>query len=300
MRRAGRRRAARFAVLALAALLSGCGSSVAPAPSPTPTDVPLPTPVTTAYAVQATVWYAGLIVHVDSVTSVLRAGVGAVTAAIRIENPGPDLASLDAALRLTSSGQIVEPIHGTTLPDIPAGGSAAVSVEFDVEAGFDVPAAVLRIGRTSYHQAVVPVAPGSVVPVTLQPRSLQLDGTAQAGNLAVTVRGGELRADLPDWGIELGPDAMALSVTYDARYAGSFSGGFAFTTGNIALVLPDGTKLAARPDGRSAPAILIGPGATVTSLVSRFDVAAPGTGSYALEIRDGTATKRIPLTIAGP
>ncbi|MBI3745106.1 MAG: hypothetical protein HY264_01000, partial [Chloroflexi bacterium] len=126
------------------------------------------------------------------------------------------------------------------------------------------------------------------------------EGTAQAGNLAITVRAGELRADLPDWGIELPPEAMALSVTYDARYAGSFEGGFAFTTANIALVLPDGRTVAARPDGRSAPAVLIGAGATMTGLVSRFDVAAPGTGSYALEVHDGSASKRIPFQVTGP
>lgn len=300
MRVAGRRRAASLAAVALAVVLGGCGPAVGPVPSASPTDVPLPTPVTTTYALQATVWYAGLVVHVDSVTAVLRSGVGAVTVALRIENPGSDPASLDAPLRLTSSNAVVDPVAGTTLPDVAAGGSATATVEFDVDAGFDMRRAVLRIGRTAYHQAVVPIASADIAAVTLQPLALKVAGTGRAGDLAVTLHGVELRADLPDWAIELPPGKMALTVTYDARYAGSFVGGFAFTTANVSLILPDGTRIAARPDGHSAPAVLITAGATVAGLESRFEVPAPGTAKYALEIRDGSATKRIPLIVAKP
>ena len=295
-----RRRAAPLAAVALAVILAGCGQDVVPAPAATPTDVPLPTAVTTSYGVQATVWYAGLVVHVDAVTAILRAGVGAVTVHLRIENPGGDLATLDAPLRLTSGGEVVEPIRGTTLPDVAAGGSAAASVEFDVDAGFDIGLAVLRIGRTAYHQAIVPIADAGIAAVTLAPRVQALTGKAQAGSLLVTLHRSELRADLPDWGIELPPATMALTVTYDARYAGSFSGGFAFTTANVNLILPTGARIAARADGQSAPAVLIGPGKTVAGLWSRFEVPAPGPGTYALEIRDGSSSKRIAFAVAGP
>lgn len=295
----GRRLAAPVTVVVLTVALTGCSPDIRPSLSPSPTDVPLPTPVTATYLLQATAWYAGLIIHVDSATAVLRAGVGSVTVDLRIENPGANPASLDAPLRLTSGGQVVEPVPGTTLPGIDAGGSSAARVQFDVEAGFDVNRAAIRIGRPSYHQAVLPLVRGPQSVVSLEPLALTVGGRGQAGNLLVTLRGVELRADLPDWSVELPPDTLALSVTYDARYTGSFSGGFAFTSANISLVLPDGRKVVARADGHSAPAVLIGAGQTMAGLASRFDVPEPGIGNYALEVRDGTSTKRLPLTVAG-
>ena len=299
MTRGGRRPAATVAVLALAVVLVGCASEGPPPTAATPTAVPLPTPVTTTFAINQTAWYAGLIVHVNSVTAVLRAGTGSVAADIRIENPGPDTATLEAPIRLTSSGQVIEPVRGTELPDVPAGGSVAVTVPFDVDDAFDLDVAAIRIGRTAYHQVVLPLVEGRLTLSTLAPRHFDLVGFAQAGQLLVSVHGADLRADLPDWGIELAPDVMALTITYDARYVGTFGGGFAFTPANIGLVLPDGRTIAAREDGHSAPAALIGRGKTVSALQSRFDVPAPGIGTYALVIRDGRATRTIPLAIGG-
>jgi len=279
-------------------LLAACAPDVPP-PSATPTAIPLPTPVTTTYALNATAWYAGLVIHVDTVTSVLRAGTGSVTAELRLENPGADLATLEAPLRLTSRSQVIEPVRGTTLPDVAAGGSAAATVAFDIDESFDLALAALRIGRTAYHQVVLPLADGPTTAVTLEPQTFELSAFAQAGFLLVSVHRAELRADLPDWGLELAPNVMALSVIYDAKYVGTFGGGFPFTTANVGLLLPDGTTVAAREDGHSAPAVLISAGKTAGALVSRFDVPSPGTGTYSLVIRDGTATKKIPLTLAG-
>src|SRR4029077_5326204 len=101
-------------------------------------DVPVPARVPTTYVVGQAVWYAGLVIHLDSVNSVLRAGVGSLTADVRIDNPGTDPASLDAPIRLISGGGVLEPVRGTELPDIDPGASVAISLRFDVEAGFDV------------------------------------------------------------------------------------------------------------------------------------------------------------------
>lgn len=299
MTRGGRRLAVTAAVLVLSGLPGGCGPSVTPPPLASPTDVPLPTPVTTTYAVNLTVWYAGLVIHVDTVTAVLRAGTGSITADVRFENPGSDPASLEAPLRLTSRGVIVEPVRGTTMPDVAPGGSAAATIAFDVDDTFDLTYAAIRIGRTAYHQAVIPFAEGPMSRVSLEPQAFDLSGFAKAGNLIIAVHAAELRADLPDWRLELPPTTMALTITYDARYAGSFAGGFAFTAANIGLLLPNGKTVAAREDGHSSPAVVIGAGKTVTGLESRFDVPSPGIGTYGLVIRDGTATKTIPLVIAG-
>jgi hypothetical protein len=293
----GRGRAATIAVLGLAAILAGCGSDNQPPPAATPTDVPLPTPVTTTYTLQQTVWYAGLVVHVDSVSSVLRAAVGSLTAELRIENPGVDPASLDAPIRMTSGGSALEPVRGTELPDIDPGGSAAVSVRFDVETGFDVGRATFRIGRTSEHQVIVPLVKGVAALVTNEPRPIAVTGSGKAGSLMLTLKSGVLRADLPDWGLELPPGSLALTVVYDAKYLGTFQGGFAFTAANVGLRLPNGTVVAPRPDGHSQSAAVLLPRATKAGLTSRFDVPIPGPGTYALVIRDGKSGATIPFKI---
>ena len=84
-----------------------------------------------------------------------------------------------------------------------------------------------------------------------------------------------------------------------SRSGRTSAGGFAFTAENLSLVLPDGRTLSAREDGHSAPALVIGPRATVTGLQSRFEVPAPGIDLYRLVVRDGAATKGIELAIAG-
>ena len=91
-----------------------------------------------------------------------------------------------------------------------------------------------------------------------------------------------------------------MSVTYDVAYKGAFSGGFAFTTANLGLTLPDGTTIAARTDGHSAPAVVVEPNDVVTGLTSRFEVPAPGAGTYRLVVRDGAATKDLELLVEGP
>lgn len=295
-----RRRASPIVALVSVALLAACGPAPRPTPGPTPTEEPLPTPVTTTYLVNETAWYAGLIIHLDTVTTVLNQGVGSVSAAVRIENPAADPASLDAPVRLAASGEAIDPVPGTEIPDVDAGGAVAVSIPFDIDAGFEIGRAALRIGRPADHQAVLPLVAGTQDLVTLEPVELALAGTATAGALRLTVTGGELRADLPDWGLELGPGTLALTVTYDARYTGDFAGGFAFTGANVGLKLPNGTIVAAREDGHSQSVAVLQPAATMAGLSSRFDVAVPGTGSYALVVRDGTSTATIPIEVKAP
>ncbi len=297
----GRGPAVLIAVLSMAVLVAGCGSDAAPSPSPTPTDVPLPTPVTTTYATSVTTWYGGLVIHVDGFMAVLRAGVGSVAASMRIENPGTDAATLTAPIRLTSGGAVAEPARGTSLPDLDAGGSASVLIRFDVVAGFDVASATLRIGRSTEHQVVVPLTPGVADLVTNAPQTLELaPASVTAGSLRVTIRGAVLRADLPDWGLELPPGVLALTLTYDARYVGQFAGGFAFTGANVGLRLPDGTVVGPRQDGQSQSTAVLLPGAAATGLGSRFEVPIPGPGKYALIVRDGSSNASIPIVIKAP
>ncbi len=292
-----RGRAAGAAVVAAAVMLAGCNAAPVPTPIPTPTRAPLPTPVSTTYAVGVTAWYAGLLLHVDSATSVLDAGGGSVTVELRIENPGDEFSGLVAPISLVAGERSVGPAHGTVIPDVPAGESAASTVQFDVDAAFDVARSAIVIGRPTEHEVVIPLVPAGDGLVTLEPRVLTLDGSGTAGVLTVTVTGGELRADLPDWGLELARDTLALTVTYTARYRGNFSGGFAFTGANISLRLPDGTTVVARPDGHSQSAAVLAPRVAMPGLIARFDVPAPGEGEYALLVHDGATSKAIPFKI---
>ncbi len=271
-----------------------------PPASVAPTATPLPTATTTIYPVRATAWYAGLILHLDQVSAVIDEGGGVVSLKLRLENPGQDLAGLDVPILLAASGRAVEPVRGTLVPDVEAGASVGTTILFDVDGAFDLPRAAIRIGRSAEHVVVIPLVPGSQNLVTLEPHLQGLSGSASVGSLTVTLTGAELRADLPDWGLELAHDAMALSVSYTARYRGEFSGGFAFTSANIGLRLPDGSIIAPREDGRSQSIAVLEPGVANPGLRSRFEVPVPGPGSYALILRDGTLSVPLDFTIEEP
>ncbi|MEO8208328.1 MAG: hypothetical protein ABI598_04770, partial [Chloroflexota bacterium] len=284
-------------MMLLALLLVGCEAPVAPSLSAPPTSTPDPTPTTSSFPLDATAWYAGLVLHFDSATAVMDERGGFLRLDLRIENPGSELAGFDAPLVIESGGAAVEPVPGTTVPDIPPGGSIASTIQFTVGGNFGLAAAAVRVGRPAEHVVVVPLVTGTMEPVTLEPFFFPLAGDGSAGSLAVGLASGEVRADLPDWAMELPREILTLTLTYGARYRGEFSGGFAFTGANISLRLPDGTLVSARPDGHSQSVAVLAPGVLVAGLSSRFDVPAPATGSFALVIADGPATQDIPFTV---
>ena len=122
---------------------------------------------------------------------------------------------------------------------------------------------------------------------------------ATAASLKVTLRGGLLRSDLPDWWQELGAKLEALTLTYDVTYTGDFAGGLAFTGENVALRLPDGSVIAARRDGHSQSVELIGSRKTKKGLFSRFEIPTGLTGSFALLVRNSGTERTIKFTIGG-
>ncbi|MBI2762820.1 MAG: hypothetical protein HYX54_03565 [Chloroflexi bacterium] len=278
-------------------IAAGCSLDATPAPVITAAATPVPTPVTTAYQLDATAWYAGLVINIDSATSVIDEGGGFVDVDIRLENPGADVATLGVPIQLDDGSQTVEPVRGTVVPDIEAGGSVAMTIQFDVDGTFDVAAAAVRIGRPEEHVVIVPFIESAQPRVTLDPVPLALAGKATAGALTVTLTSGEIRADIPDWALELPADTLALTVFYSARYRGTFAGGFAFTGANVGLSLPDGSVVSARADGHSQSTVVLKPAVTVPNLLARFDVPDPGTGTYSLIVRDGSKRSSIPFTI---
>jgi hypothetical protein len=259
--------------------------------------VPIETPTATLYQLSTKVWYAGLVLDLTSATAVFDPNGGTVTLLATIENPGPDDRTPDFPIRITAAGEGFDPVHGTELPSVPAGGSADVLISFDVPGRGGIDDAVIRIGRSSANQVLVPFGGGPVPLRTLEPVTLTTTGTATAVDLRVTLRSGELRWDLPDWADEEPVNTAALTLTYDAVYQGSAPGGFPFTADSVTLTLPDGSTIKPRADGRSQSIAQLAKGAAQTGLSSRFDVPAGLPGTYTLVIHNGTARGTVSFTV---
>jgi len=294
---AGLRRAGALAG-AISMVVAGClTDDPPPTPQPTPTATPEATPTVTTYRLDRSVWYGGFVMTFGTATATLDAKGGPVVVQVVMGNPGDDDATMDGPVALTAGALTVESTRESVLPLVPAHDLAKATYVFDVAPDFDLAAAEIRVGREEEHQAIVPLAAASTSTVDLRPLAHDLAVEGQAGSLLVQLRGAELRADLPDWRLELDAGVLALSLTYDATYRGSFSGGFPFTAANVGLRLADGTVLEPRRDGHSQSVLVLEPGVRAIALRSRFEVPAPGLGPYVLVIRDGAATADLPFEI---
>ena len=289
---------ARVAFLAAAAIaLAGCVGDPPATVAPTPTPVPEPTPVTTSYHLDATVWYEGVVIHVDDATSVLDARGGPVDVTIRIDNPNPDDAELQARILLRLGEELIEPTRESRVPPIPGKGTASAVMTFELQGVASVDDAGVQIGEAPEHAGFVPLTPAAGAPVTLEPRELSFSGEGVARDLEIKVTGGLQRWDLPDWSEELHADRQVITVDYDATFNGGFTGGFPFTGENVALRLADGTDVSPRADGHSQSVELIGPGRTKRHLFSRFEIPSDVRGTVSFVVKDGGKERLIPLVI---
>ncbi len=300
----GHGRLARLATLAAgAALFAGCIDAPVPSATPTPTPAPEPTPPTITYQLGATVWYEGLIIHVDDAVSTLDERGGPVEVRLRIENPGDDDGELNGAIRLlvdaTSTDPPVEATRDSKVPTIPAHGIAAALMTYELQGIASVDKGVLLIGDDLQHVARIPLTPAAGDLLDFEPVVLSFRGAGTAGDLRLTLRGGVLRWDLPDWSQELVAALDAVTLTYDVTYLGTFSGGFAFTGDNVRLRLPNGTLIGPRRDGHSQSIEPIGAGKTKRGLFSRFEIPTGMTGRFGLIVRDGNASKTIAFDLRG-
>jgi hypothetical protein len=300
----GHGRVARLAALAVGAtLLAGCIDAPAPSATPTPTPVPEPTPTTTTYQLGATIWYEGLIIHVDDAVATLDERGGPVEVRIRIENPGDDEGELDGRIRLlvdaTSKDAPVEATRESKVPTIPAHGIAGALMTYELQGIASVDKGIVLIGEDLQHVARIPLTAAGGELLDFEPVVLSVAGAATAGDLRLTLRGGVLRWDLPDWSQELVAGLDALTLTYDVSYVGSFSGGFAFTGDNVRLRLPNGIVIGPRRDGHSQSIELIGAGKTKRGLFSRFEIPSGMTGRFGLIVRTGNMSKTIAFVLGG-
>jgi hypothetical protein len=295
------RRTATFALVA--SVLAGCLDVAAPSAAPTPTPTPEPTPTTTTYELGTTVWYEGLLIHVDNAVAILDQRGGPVEVRLRVENPNEEEGELNARILLlvdaASSSAPVEPTRESKVATVPAHGIVGALMTYELQEIPSVNQAVLLIGEDPLHVARVPLTAAGGDLVAFEPVTVRLSGAGQAGDLRLTLRSGALRWDLPDWSEQLNADRAALTLTYDAANLGSFTGGFAFTGDNVRLRLPDGTVVAPRPDGHSQSIELISAGRTKRGLFSRFDIPDEMTGRFGLIVRVGSVSKTIPFSVGG-
>lgn len=294
------RRATRVAAAAvLAVAVAGCMDASGPSAAPTTGVTPEPTPVAVTYVIGSQVWYEGLILTFDRGTATLDERGGTVDLLVGAQNPGTDAHDLDGPITLVVGDTRVEPTHDSQIPEVPAGGSVATILTFEFQAIASAEDAVIEVGRAPQHVASVPMTAAAGPLVAYEPVALQLKGSATASTLKLSLTGGLLRWDLPDWQQELGTTLQALTLTYDVTYTGDFAGGQAFTGENVALRLPDGTVISARRDGRSQSVELIGAHKTKKGLFSRFEIPAGMTGTFTLLVRNAGVQKSITFAIGG-
>jgi hypothetical protein len=284
-------------------MLAGCLDTPAPSSTPTAAPTPEPTPVSTTYDLEQTVWYEGLVIHVDGATATLDERGGPVSIRIRLENPGEDDSDLTARILLQlgadSSEPPLAPNRDSKVPNVPGHGSAGTVLTYDLQGIAAVDDAVVLIGEAPLHVARIPLSPAGGEARVFEPIELTLAGIGVSGDLRLTLRSGVLRWDLPDWAEELPASVQAVTLTYDVTYLGDFEGGFAFTADNVQLRLPDNTRIAPRRDGHSQSIELVAAGQTKKALFSRFAIPAGLTGRFALIVRTDAGPKAIPFILGG-
>lgn len=286
-------------LLLVAVLAAGCGDQPVRSAPPTATPVPEPTPVSRTYELGTQVWYEGLVVTFDRVTSLLDVHGGTVSLVVGVANPNGDPVGLDAGISLAIGDEHVEATHDSAVPEVPGNGSVAAVLTFELQSIASIDDAVFELGRAPDHIARVPVTPAGGKALTFKPQTFGLKGSAQASTLKLALKSGLLRWDLPDWTQELNANLQVLTVTYDVTYMGDFAGGLAFTGENVALKLPDGKVVSARKDGHSQSVELVGAHRTKKGLFSRFEIPSGLTGTYTLLVRIPGVEKTIKFTIGG-
>jgi len=283
----------------VALLAAGCVDQPVGSARPTATIAPEPTPVSQTYALGTQVWYEGLVITFDRVTSLLDIRGGTVSLLVGVANPNEDPAALDGGISLAIGDVHVDTTRDSAIPEVPGNGSVATVLTFELQSIASIDDAVFEVGRAPDHIARVPVTPAAGKAVTFEPQAFGLKGSGQASTLKVVLKRGLLRWDLPDWTQELNANRAVLTVTYDVTYTGDFAGGFAFTGGNVVLKLPDGTVVSARKDGHSQSVELVGAHKTKKGLFSRFEIPSGLTGTFTLLVRSSGVEKSIKFTLGG-
>jgi hypothetical protein len=194
------------------------------------------------------------------------------------ENLGPDQTFFSAPIALVADGNSFASSFNSDLPNVPSGLSSDGLVSFVVDEGFDYNSAQLVIGAADENQAQVPLGSSGEL-IGLAPSEPPITGAITLELVDLTVTSAELRVDRPSSYTEIESGKLALTLNFDAT--SRKSGNWQLFANNFALVLPDGSGVAA--DGADLASL---PGAdagtTTSDLYVRFLVDDPPAGEYTL------------------
>jgi hypothetical protein len=221
-------------------------------------------------------------------------------------NLGKDDAVPKSQLTLEAGGESL-PLDDeeTELPQVPGGGKQRGTIVFDLKDPAGVTGAVLVVGSAENNQATIPLGDGGTL-LTREPRSfpLNLSGSvkttgATGVKTAVTVKGGELRADDVRRHEESKKDTLFLTVTYGVTSTYTCTCSPMWNPADeLALQLPDGTTVGVDPNGGLDDVVPnTVSGVTNPDLKTRFVIKDPAQGDYKLVVRFQGKQKAVPFTI---
>ena len=276
---------------ALGAACGDGGSDAPDATAPVATAVEPTSSPADSITLAASFWHAGWRVTLGEATlGEDEFGIRTVTIEARFENLSSGTSTFNSQVVLTSGGNSFGDSGAEEdLPNVPAGLSNDGLFAIEVDDAFSLDDATLTVGNPDNNQAIIPIGPNSPDElVSLEPLQISVAGSAAAGPVAFTVTGVEVRADLPDWSQEVEEGRLALIVSFEVTVGeGIAIGEGVFQSQNVALLLPDGTAVAVRSDGRSGVNELLQglEGTTIQDLSVRFIIDAPAEGQYSFLVR---------------
>jgi hypothetical protein len=247
----------------------------------------VPPPVTVE--VNKSFWHAGWKVTLGEATFATTTDFsgsleGSVSIEATFENLGDDIAAFRSQLVLVAGGQnYTEPTSDQEIPEVPGKLSQTGKITFAVDPEFGFDDAVLIVGRSENNQAHVPLGPRGGEFVSLEPKELQISGKLTTPAAAMTVSGGELRADIPEDYDEAESGHLALFIRWSVIGAEGVRCRESIFPENLALKLPDGTAVGA--ELFDAVIDIITDAGVTFEQTTHFLVKDPPQGSYALVLR---------------
>lgn len=230
-------------------------------------------------------WHSGWKVELASAT--LNPETPAVTFEGTFENLGEATAEFNSQLIIEQADRKYDKrAAGDQVPFVSGGGVQEGSFGIVVDGNFNFDQAILVVGKAGNQQARVPLG-GAGELISLEPQRMDVQGQAVAGRLVLDLSEVEIRTDLPDIHNTTKAGQRVMVVRFfatDTRPAGTASS-HNLQSQNLALKLPNGTTLAVRSDGRSAPNVLVTSAMAKSVLTARFDITDPVAGSYALVVQ---------------
>jgi hypothetical protein len=286
------------AMLTVFAVACGGGGDDEPDATDTPEVVetateagPTSAPATDSMAIDQDVWHAGWKVSLGTATLETDSiGVRIVSIDAVFENLSTSTSSFNSQIAFVSGGNAYsDTALEHELPRVPGGLTGTGIIAIQVDDDFTLDDATLIIGNPDNNQVTVPIGPDSPDElVTLEPIDIPASGSADAGPIAFSVTGVEVRADLPDWSDEVEAGKLALTVSFEVTPASGIPiGNGVLQSDNVALRVPDGSALAVRTDGRSGVNELLQgrEGTLISDLSARFIIDQPAAGTYAFIVR---------------